>query len=100
MRLDPGRNSGLAKDPGYLVVRQGMMPEMMIAEVPEGNKGKAICPEPKIRSGMRGESDAGSEVGSRWQGRPTAIVVVIAPTDPRRPPNSIRRPAPADALMT
>lgn len=83
-----------------LVVGQPMRLQVMIVQIVPRDKRVMSIVEPAIIAAVHGMSVEGhSHTGpvraARGQGCPAAVIIAVTPAYPRRPPNCIRRPAPA-----
>ena len=84
---DASRNNGMIKYAVYMIMRQGMLREMMVAEMLETNEPVTAGPQVEIGGRadamvMKRKPNAGLKHRSRRQRRPTAIIVGRAPGHP------------------
>ena len=95
----------VAENLRYLPRFNAMTPRMRVAEISRRHKREQAHAQAEIetdadRRAAVSEPDSAHEGGERRQRRPAAIIGRITPRHPRRPPNRVRIPAPAEARIT
>ena len=97
-------DDGAVENLRHLMMRNPVLVRARIAKPVRRHKGETVRAQTKFKTDADGttiitEAKARPVARRRRQRCPAAIAFVVAPAHPRRPPDRVRRPAPAPGIM-
>jgi hypothetical protein len=99
-----GGSNRVAINTSRVIAGQDVASQIAIEEMAGGNETEMISSQTEgeivsWEASVERQADTGDESGARRQGSPAAIIAALAPANPRRTPDAVGSPAPAETCV-